>query len=634
MKCRKFTLLGAMTLIVSLLCSPSFAQVNTQSSYNQIAPNTWYYLKSMSSNTAARATYCLKAATDGGAVTAVSDFPPQKWKIVERSDKSYNIVNELGYYLQDVTTGHTVSSTPPAKGFIPEFWLNPAFGIHVYNISGNQYLQISGTTLTNYNSPSSLENLWKFIPADYFVASPADGSADQWYILRNLYSISTNLTDARYGKYLSTASNTAGDQLKGDVGTELHAWRFIANGNSGNITLYNIQDNKGNYISTTLNSSSCFVTGGSATDKFQLSLCSSGTAVPNYGYVGIKIIRNTNAGSANTLCLNQSMNFVAYDSNSDPSLNWEAIKVENYPTYLAAEGTDLLTYTVAGTTYGCFPQSARDAFQTVVSATSAATISGTTISEKLTSLQIIKNAYETAKATYLAAQLTDKATLNSTASVTKWFQLINRGYFLYSAVNTKPSATYNGQEGLALTSVNTSTVATPFQLAMPDVNDDSQLWSFVTSGTTITGIVNKATGLYIGADGKAAASAPGSVTIGAILNDRGSINITPGGTLPLYAKAYIDNAANNLTGVLAGVAGSGSAWMPVFIKSTTTGVEEVSADNLGVKVQNHIIFVTGTESYQVYNVSGQEMKREQQLPDGLYIVKSGYKVAKVMVAGH
>jgi len=90
--------------------------------------------------------------------------------------------------------------------------------------------------------------------------------------------------------------------------------------------------------------------------------------------------------------------------------------------------------------------------------------------------------------------------------------------------------------------------------------------------------------------------------------------------LPL-TYIYIDDMALTIT--------------PVVV----TGIDKTSRTNMLATVNNKMLKVTGVDTYTVYNVQGVKVtevmcnktNNETLLKSGLYIIKSGKKVQKVIV---
>lgn len=62
-----------------------------------------------------------------------------------------------------------------------------------------------------------------------------------------------------------------------------------------------------------------------------------------------------------------------------------------------------------------------------------------------------------------------------------------------------------------------------------------------------------------------------------------------------------------------------------------TGTVNPVADGLVVRVQNSMITVDGHENFELYNLTGQRLNTRSQLSTGVYIVKAGSKIQKVLV---
>lgn len=64
---------------------------------------------------------------------------------------------------------------------------------------------------------------------------------------------------------------------------------------------------------------------------------------------------------------------------------------------------------------------------------------------------------------------------------------------------------------------------------------------------------------------------------------------------------------------------------------TPTGTVAPAAEGLVVRVQNSVITVDGHENFELYNLTGQRLNTKSQLSTGVYIVKAGAQIQKVMV---
>jgi hypothetical protein len=62
-----------------------------------------------------------------------------------------------------------------------------------------------------------------------------------------------------------------------------------------------------------------------------------------------------------------------------------------------------------------------------------------------------------------------------------------------------------------------------------------------------------------------------------------------------------------------------------------TGTVNPVAEGLVVRVQNSIITIDGHENFELYNLTGQRLNTRSQLSTGVYIVKAGSKIQKVLV---
>ena len=62
-----------------------------------------------------------------------------------------------------------------------------------------------------------------------------------------------------------------------------------------------------------------------------------------------------------------------------------------------------------------------------------------------------------------------------------------------------------------------------------------------------------------------------------------------------------------------------------------TSVETGKVQSLSIRVMNSVITVEGDENFELYTIAGQRINNKQTLQSGVYIVKSGSTVEKVMV---
>ncbi|MGF7138806.1 hypothetical protein [Roseimarinus sediminis] len=80
---------------------------------------------------------------------------------------------------------------------------------------------------------------------------------------------------------------------------------------------------------------------------------------------------------------------------------------------------------------------------------------------------------------------------------------------------------------------------------------------------------------------------------------------------------------------------SGWGWFKVDNFTLTllekTSVDENFANELKIGVNNRIISVEGAKTYEVYDIRGRKMPHNQQLENGLYLLKSNGMVKKVLV---
>ena len=72
---------------------------------------------------------------------------------------------------------------------------------------------------------------------------------------------------------------------------------------------------------------------------------------------------------------------------------------------------------------------------------------------------------------------------------------------------------------------------------------------------------------------------------------------------------------------------------PTLLVTGTTGAEKVAKDAVKVAVNGGVISVVGAENVAIYNAAGALVSTSAQanVPAGLYIVKAGKNVQKVIV---
>lgn len=206
----------------------------------------------------------------------------------------------------------------------------------------------------------------------------------------------------------------------------------------------------------------------------------------------------------------------------------------------------LKSKTVAGSTFGQFPDAARATLQTEIDA--AQVVYDDVANKTVDQILAAKNTLDAAVITYKEALVTDKNTLLSTnANNFRWYILRNTSSATYAAGKVMSSTGRTEGEAYPANKFTFETVGAPAT--------DSQLFRFEITGTQVS-IVNKANRKYVAADGSISSTA--ALFDLNKLSDGYSFNIKPSGSAL--------HAANSNTEILnyPGDAGSASAWVFEF----------------------------------------------------------------------
>ena len=176
----------------------------------------------------------------------------------------------------------------------------------------------------------------------------------------------------------------------------------------------------------------------------------------------------------------------------------------------------------------------------------------------------------------------------------------------------------------------------PYATFSQDIDETTTSWYFVPSTTAGKYVItsNRRTNEYIDEEGRvrdASGYADNTWTTKTLLQNT---LVYQDGTSLLIVK--IDNNSNffNVASTAgATLARNASTWSTFRVSPySSTGVNKNNdASALSVRISNRVISVDGIDNFEVYSISGQQMNHKAALQNGVYIVKAGEAVQKVLV---
>lgn len=181
----------------------------------------------------------------------------------------------------------------------------------------------------------------------------------------------------------------------------------------------------------------------------------------------------------------------------------------------------------------------------------------------------------------------------------------------------------------------------PFMLEAPATGNARQLWKLTRQDNGKVNFTNRATGQVIGTS-----SYP--VTMYNVVQSAVSLNQTDGWTTTYLGQGQYAFSATEEDGIerflnaaTEGIEpevynknklpGSGFAWKLHLEETTATGIGQTTKEHLSIRVSGKRIVVENARRYEVYTLSGQKVNSDCVLSTGIYIVKAGRRVEKVLV---
>lgn len=215
------------------------------------------------------------------------------------------------------------------------------------------------------------------------------------------------------------------------------------------------------------------------------------------------------------------------------------------------------------------------------------------------------------------------------ATTYKWFRIIN------DAAATVAYAT-----GMAMSSQD-RLVNEKFTFETKNEASETQLFRFElnTAQTNVLNIINKANGLYVGADGKmmTASTVGNEFSITQLaggssfwIDPTNTVSADPNDEYNSTAPLHAAQSGLNILNYVAGV-GSASAWKFEYVMESPSAVKPVSAFTYRVRTLNNIITVDGVDNFEVYSVLGQKQNIKNELKSGVYFVKANNATQKVVL---
>ena len=469
------------------------------------------------------------------------------------------------------------------------------------------------STVENYQT--SIANLetakWAYL-ATGVTPLISDGTTTRWYFLQgtrpaNSYMTSTGSKAAILGKTV--------------IPDDTQLWKFVANprGTANGFSMVNKAT--GEYLSAnTPYNTNIFSIDTVPTNnlKFIVSdIFTNGSArIWIENAAGSTPVFRLHAGNSNVMNWNGN----AYDNSSWLILDYNTALRVFLQTAITNAQT-LLAATTQGADFGQYSSTNRNTLSSAI-----ATAQAVYNDNNKTTEEII------AATTAMNTAITDyKSTINSnTASLLSSTQGMYRWYWIRSYA-TNSNATYAFGKVI---SQGIRAVGDKFTFE-PKVTDPKpnpvQLFRFET---TIDGkIANIIDGLgnVMAATG-AISTTPtdGNDFTLTPLTDGVAFWIKPTSLDPIHAQEAGSHIVNwNNT------AGSASAWVFDYAMETTvadaTALKNTETQGYRINTLNHTITVEGVNNFEVYSVTGQKQNRERALQSGIYFVKIGDLVQKVMV---
>lgn len=393
------------------------------------------------------------------------------------------------------------------------------------------------TTTTGYfDAANELNSIFTQFRAQVILPEVSSENSEVWYYIQGTRPANTYLTGGAAG-----AATQVKDLPVIPDSTQL--WKLVANGDG--FALKNKAS--GEFIQTDFGTGTNLSTQADLPTNALRFITSKETFNKAYRFWIENTASSTPALRFHAGGVNNGWGLMNWTGNADDNCTWlflsedEVFRAELTNTKATAQA--FISTLVQGNEFGQYSADVYNAFNTVLTAELAKDMATMNQEQLKASNQAIKDAMNAVVCNQEVATL-------STLTQKKWFRLIN-------------NMTGTGYASNKAMSSNGRTVDQKFTYETKDVASDAQLFSFEMNeaGTAATAIVNKSTGMYMGADGKISATAP-AIEFAIVSLDNVSFKIVPTGMSPLHAAAVNVEILNWESG-----AGSASAWRFEYVSS-------------------------------------------------------------------
>lgn len=299
-------------------------------------------------------------------------------------------------------------------------------------------------------------------------------------------------------------------------------------------------------------------------------------------------------------------------------VQYDALSVQ-YAAIADTNGDPIAPYSI-GTEPGQYDATKFNAMKTAYSNMTTAGVSSPSIVTLLTALT-------NAIADFKASKVQPVAYGGTVSEGVKYtLQLVqsgaaNDGYYL---TNPRTDAN-NGTDGTR-----------PYATFSQDIDETTTTWYFVPSTTAGKYVItsNRRANEYVDEEGRvrdASGYADNTWTTKTLMQNT---LVYDNGTSLLIVK--IDNNSNffNVASTAGATLGRNASTWSTFRVSPYSGTsvkKNFNTSSLAVRVSNRIITVDNVDNFEVYSISGQQMNHKAALQNGVYIVKAGDAVQKVLV---